>query len=114
IPVSYKLVDDTVGFEIGTYDKNLPLVIDPIFVYASYLGGNDADKALGIAVDAQGSAYISGTTASQNFPLLGAAQNTFKLFSDAFVTKLNPAGTAIVYSTYLGGSRAPTGDAIAV
>ena len=114
ITVSYKLVGDSVGFEIGTYDKKLPLIIDPIFAYSSFLGGNDTDQALGVAVDAQGSTYITGKTAASNFPLVGPAQTTFDTIGDAFVTKINPAGTSIVYSTYLGGPGDDTGYAVAV
>lgn len=114
IPVSYKLVGDSIAFAVGTYDKSLPLVIDPVIVYSSFLGGDDNDQALGVAVDAQGNTYITGSTAATNFPLVGPAQNTLKLFGDAFVTKINPAGTAIIYSTYLGGPGDDVGYAIAV
>ena len=76
-------------------------------VYSTYLGGSGKDKGQGIAVDAAGNAYVTGTTASTNFPTTPAAfQPTFSGGDDAFVTKLNAAGSALVYSTYLGG----TGD----
>jgi hypothetical protein len=74
-------------------------------VYSTYLGGNDTDQGLGIAVDAGGNAYVLGSTSSTNFPTTaGAPQPTFGGVLDASVTKLNPAGSALVYSTYLGGS----------
>jgi hypothetical protein len=75
-------------------------------VYSTYLGGNDDDVAKGIAVDAAGNAYVAGYTASTNFPTtVGAFQPSFAGGDyDIFVTKLNPSGTALVYSTYLGGS----------
>ena len=75
-------------------------------VYSTYLGGTDSDGGYGIAVDSAGNAYVTGYTASTNFPTTpGAFQTTFGGNGDAFVTKLNPTGTALVYSTYLGGTR---------
>ena len=86
-------------------------------VYSTFLGGGTLDSGFGIAVDGSGAAYVTGTTASDNFPTQGALQATRKSLSiidDAFVTKLNAAGSATVYSTYLGGSQADQGSAIAV
>jgi uncharacterized protein (TIGR03437 family) len=88
-------------------------------VYSTYLGGNQDDAGWGIAIDAQGNAYIGGSTMSKNFPTLNAFQATFgglggetnpTPFSvplnsgDGFITELNPTGTALVFSSYLGGS----------
>src|SRR5205823_5639947 len=73
-------------------------------VYCTYLGGSGDEAFAGIAVDGFGNAYVTGGTASTNFPTtLGAYQRVLGGPSDAFVTKLNAAGTALVYSTYLGG-----------
>jgi hypothetical protein len=101
-----------VRFALGEYDAALPLVIDPVLVYSTYIGGNDSDEARDIAVDSSGNAYICGETASTNFPTVSALDATFGggQFAgsrDAFVMKLNAAGTALVYSTYLGGSGDP-------
>jgi uncharacterized protein (TIGR03437 family) len=75
-------------------------------VYSTYLGGNATDVGSAIAVDAAGSAYITGATTSSNFPTQSPYQATYQGgIMDAFVTKLTPAGNALVYSTYLGGSR---------
>jgi hypothetical protein len=92
------------------------LVIDPILVYSTYLGGSGFDAGVGIAVDASGNAYVTGQTGSTNFPTTpGAFQTTYGGGSfDAFITKLNPTGTALVYSTYLGGSGDDFGTGIAV
>jgi Beta-propeller repeat/FIMAH domain len=97
--------DRRVAFRIGSYDHRLPLVIDPVLMYSTYLGGTAGDAASGIATDAQGNVYVAGQTASLDFPQLHAAQSTRGGGSlDAFVAKLNPTGDALVYATYLGGS----------
>src|SRR5262249_28158162 len=73
--------------------------------YSTYLGGTGGDSVAAIAVDGAGDAYVTGNTSSTDFPTTaGAFQTTAPGVSDAFVTKLNPTGTAAVYSTYLGGS----------
>lgn len=84
-------------------------------IYSTYLGGSATDVGFGIAVDASGNAYVTGSTSSTDFPFtLGAFQNSFGGgASDAFVTKLNPLGSQLIYSTYLGGSKSDTGLAIA-
>lgn len=111
---SYALDEDgRVRFALGEYDARLPLVIDPVLVYSTYLGGNGSDAGNDIAVDSAGNAYVCGETFSTNFPTANAIDTTFGSGQlggqrDAFVTKLNAAGTALVYSTYLGGS----GDAV--
>ena len=95
------------GFEIGPqYDPDYPLIIDPILLYSTFLGGNGTDFGLHIAVDASNNAYVTGSTSSVNFPTTaGAFDRTFGGDRDAFVTKLNAARTALVYSTFIGGSE---------
>jgi len=83
-------------------------------VYSTYLGGNAVDEGNGIAVDAAGSAYLTGYTGSTDFPLQNPIRGSNVNSVDAFVTKINPAGSALVYSTYLGGSATDYGTAIAV
>jgi hypothetical protein len=84
-------------------------------VYSTYLGGGSYDEGHGIAVDASGSAYVTGFSYSSNFPTTaGAFQGALGGYDDAFVSKLNPAGSALIYSTYLGGGRYDDGRGIAV
>lgn len=92
-----------IGFQIGSYDHSLPLVVDPTLVYSTYLGGDGSDQAYGIALDAGGSAYVTGRTSAYNFPLVNPLPYP-SFASEAFVTKFNPSGSALIYSTYLGGS----------
>ncbi len=84
------------------------------WVYSTYLGGNNVDEGNGIAVDATGNAYVTGYTASTDFPLQSPFRGSNAASVDAFVTKINAAGSALVYSTYLGGSGTDYGTAIAV
>jgi hypothetical protein len=94
-----------VSFEVGAYDRAQALVIDPVLVYSTYLGGSSEDYGFGIAVDSAGNAYVTGRTASTNFPTASPLQAAYGGSDwDAFVAKLNAAGSALVYSTYLGGS----------
>ncbi|MCI0423602.1 MAG: SBBP repeat-containing protein, partial [Acidobacteria bacterium] len=129
-PVAYQLKQDrrifveaayvlkgrrSAGFRLGHYDPSLPLVIDPVLSFSGYQGGTGLDQAYGIAVDAAGNSYITGTTESINFPL----QSQFAPYpndnrKNAFVMKLNPQGTTVLYSTYLGGNADDEGLAIAV
>jgi uncharacterized repeat protein (TIGR01451 family) len=102
------------GLALGAYDSALPLVIDPVLAWSTYLGGSGADAALAIDVDTAGNAYVTGYTSSTNFPTANAVQAANAGTFDVFVTKLNATGTALVYSTYLGGSSDDAVQAIAV
>ncbi len=83
-------------------------------VYWTFLGGSGDDRGFSIAVDGAGSAYVTGQTQSTNFPVVSAFRNTLSGNRDAFVTKLNTAGSGLVYSTYLGGSGSDSGYSITV
>ena len=106
------------GFAVGRYDAGRALVIDPGLTYSTYLGGAGREfqgSGLGLALDSAGSVYVSGGTNSADFPTTpGAFDRTLDGVGDGFVTKLNPAGSALVYSTFLGGSSSDGGHAIAV
>jgi hypothetical protein len=105
-----------VGFVVGRYDRTRPLIIDPIVVYSSFLGGSGEDFGRSIAVDGVGNAYVTGDTSSTAFP--GVSGSSLQPAGgggiDAFVTKIDALGTAIVYSTFLGGSGDDFGSGIAV
>lgn len=96
--------DGSVGFALGNYNPAHALIIDPTIIYSTYLGGSQFEDAEGIAVAADGSAYVTGTTDSSDFPISAPFQGTKRGDEDIYVTKLNPAGDALVYSTFIGGS----------
>lgn len=86
-----------------------------VLVYSTYLGGNDSDNAWGIAVDTAGCAYVTGGTYSEDFPVTpNAIQSHTSNSWDVFLTKLNPAGNQLLYSTCLGGSQTDIGYGIAL
>jgi len=107
-----------VGFEVGAYDPSRPLVVDPVLVYSTYLGGSGDETEdfprPRVAADASGAVYMTGWTTSANFPTAAALRPALGGGRDAFVAKFNPAGSALVYSTYLGGSADDEGRGIAV
>lgn len=109
----------TAGFRLGRYDRTRPLVIDPTLVYSTYLGGSGfpGDLAAGIAIDEDGNAYIAGSTNSTDFPVVAGSYETSDPAASAnvvFVTKLNAAGTAEIYSTFIGGTWGDWAEGIAL
>jgi hypothetical protein len=104
-----------VGFQLGAYDLSLPVVIDPVLSYSTYLGGSMDDAGNAIAVDGAGNVYVTGNTTSPDFPTASPMQASHGGgTSNAFVTKLDPTGTTLLYSTYLGGEGFDRGNGIAV
>jgi fibronectin type 3 domain-containing protein len=95
----------TVGFDVPQYDPHLPLVIDPVLSYASYLGGPGDDYGTGITLDGEGVAWITGYTTSVSFPASGATTGSYRGSTDAFVARVDGTG-ALLSVTYLGGSGA--------
>jgi hypothetical protein len=122
----YEINGNTVAFRVGAYNHQRDLVIDPALAYSTYLGGSSDDRATGIAVDGNGNAYITGSTKSTDFPTTSGAYDRScgsdgkcnydgdSNRQDLFVTKLNTTGTALVYSTYIGGNSWDDGFGIAV
>ncbi|MBI2838938.1 MAG: SBBP repeat-containing protein [Acidobacteria bacterium] len=103
------------GFDVAPYDANYPLVIDPVvLVYSTYLGGSSSDAGNGIAVDASGAVYVSGFSASTDYPTRNPFQQSLKKDADVVVTKINPKGDGLVYSTYIGGSASDVARDIAI
>ena len=114
VDARFKLRGNTVSLALGAYDRSRPLVIDPVVLnYSTYLGGNGAERANGIAVDSGGAAYLTGRTLSTDFNKVGGIESVSGQ-GDVFVSKLNAAGNAVVYSTYLGGEGDDSGNGIAV
>jgi len=105
------------GFEVGEYDRTRPLVLDPaVLIYCGYIGGSGDDFSYGIAVDGSGNAYVTGSTVSTQatFPVTVGPDLIYDDYGDAFVAKVNSAGTALIYCGYIGGSDTDSGHSIAV
>jgi hypothetical protein len=92
-----------VSLGIGAYDRGLPLYIDPTISYSSYLGGSRTESASAVAADAAGNIYVAGHTDSPSFPVKSPLRS-FGGNTDAFVVKLNPSGSQVLWATFLGGS----------
>jgi len=103
-----------IAFSVPHYDPHEPLVIDPVLSYSTYLGGNAGDAGNAIALDTLNDAYVTGSTASTNFPFVSGYQRNYAGDTDAFVTMLRYDGEALIYSTYLGGNNYDVGNGIAV
>jgi photosystem II stability/assembly factor-like uncharacterized protein len=107
---------EEVAFRVDAWDRTRALVIDPTIVYSTLFGGGlDTNSGNAIQVDAFGNILLAGVTHAADFPTVNAAQSSLAgIGSDAFVSKINPAGTALIYSTYLGGSSDNVALALAV
>lgn len=120
VECSYILHGQAVTLKLGQYDRRAELIIDPVVTYATYLGGNSNDAIAKIKVDAAGSLYICGSTtssgASTGAQSYGGSNSELRQmqFGDAFVAKLNTAGTALVYAAYLGGSGDDLATSLAI
>ena len=134
-PIAYQIIGDArrsidaslvandhgaVHFKLGTYDHTLPVVIDPVYVFSSYLGGTGGDFATAVTTDSAGNVLVTGYTSSADFPTAHAEQGTlggcdqYAGCQNAFITKIDPTGKTLIFSTYLGGSLQDRADAIAV
>ena len=118
VSVGYTLNGQNVAFQVAEYDPRRPLVIDPILIYSTYLGGSNIDAANGIAVAPDDTAFIAGSTFSSDFPTAHPLQANDgggpDFPQDAFVAKIKSDGSALAYSTYLGGENQDAANGIAV
>ena len=105
---------DEVAVALGPYDRDRPLVIDPEIDWSSYLGGTNADHGRGVAIDPSGNVYVTGYTFSSDFPASGGFDPSLGGGSDAFISKVDPSGSSLIWSSYLGGSEHEHAHAIAV
>ena len=115
VAAGYRLTPrNHVEFALAQYDRQHPLVIDPVLVYSTYLGGTGGDSGASIALDAVGNAYVTGAAQSVDFPTTTPlqAQNAGKY--DAFVAKISADGATRLYATYLGGESDDFGLGISV
>jgi hypothetical protein len=106
---SYVLASNNeITLQLGPYDSDRPLIVDPVIQYSTFLGGTTSDSATGIFVDTSGNAYITGATSSTDFPVtMGTLQSNLRsTHSNAFISKLSASGSVLLYSTYLGGTGA--------
>ncbi len=109
-----------VQFRVGQYDSTRALIIDPVFVFSTYLAGTHSDNASAVTTDKGGNIYITGNTSSTDFPTANAEQpqmggcDPYAGCQNTFVTKLDPTGHSLIYSTYIGGVKQDRGAAIVV
>jgi len=117
VPSRYVVSGRRFELALGRYRHDRDLIIDPGIQYTTFIGGSSLEEGNGVAVDSSGNAYVGGTTQSPDFPTtVGAFQRTGapQNFAEAFVSKLNPSGTQLVYSTFIGGSDMEFGRRIAI
>jgi hypothetical protein len=104
----------SIGFSISEYDRTHPLIIDPVMSYSTFLGGAYPDSAADLALDSSGNMIVVGVTQALNFPTVNPIQSALQGPWDGFVSKLNSTGSALIYSTYLGGSDLDTANSVSI
>jgi len=119
VAVDYVLKNKSdVTFQVAEYDSRIPLVIDPILIYSTYLGGSNIDSSNSIAVAPDNTAFIAGGTFSADFPTVHGLQTNRGVLqdfpSDGFVSKISADGSTLLYSTFLGGTDQDAANGIAV
>jgi hypothetical protein len=104
------MADNAIGFVLGEYNTDYELIIDPTLVYSSFIGADATEESVSMAVDNSANAYVCGSTVSANFPVTAGGYDvqlngtgTSSIYSDAFVTKLDPTGSTNLYTTFIGG-----------
>ena len=114
---SYRMVGEGVGFALAKFDSRLPLVIDPVVSYSTFLGRNANEGIFSVAVDASGNTYSAGITTSADYATTPGALVSSAAGAgtgDVLVTKLNATGSALVYSARIGGIGQDAGMSIAI
>jgi hypothetical protein len=111
---TYAINGNEIRFKLDRFDTSKPLIIDPVLSYSTLLGSGFNENGFGIAVDSQGSAYVTGTTDNSSFPTTAGAFKSTSTRGGAFVTKFDPSGSTLVYSTYLSGEGQTSAFGIAV
>ena len=108
--------NQSIGFEVGIYDLNLPLVIDPVITYATYFGTPNTEAAFRVTADASGNAYIVGGSNNQGFPITPSTTyyDSGGQSGDVILAKLNAAGNQMIFTTHIGGGQSNTGGGIAL
>ncbi len=116
VDASFALSGNRVSFRISSFDRRYPLVIDPTLAFSTYFGGSGLDGARGIAVDSSGNVLIAGGTMSGNLPGLNVTSQQVDYMGngDAFIAKMNGAGTALAWVTYFGGANNDSATSIAL
>jgi len=106
VAADYQVLDGTKArLQVASYDHTRPLTIDPVLSYSTYIGGSGGWSNLGIAVDSSGNSYIATYTDATNWPTVNPYQSNKAGTIDVVVSKLNPQGTGLIYSTYIGGKK---------
>jgi Beta-propeller repeat/Thrombospondin type 3 repeat len=114
VDTRYRVTRTRIAFQVADYDRRRPLILDPVLLYGTYLGGSGTDGAVDVAMDATGAAYVVGTSTSTDFPVTAGAFATSPGGYHVFVTKLDSSGSTLIYSAMLGGSAFDVGHAIAL
>ena len=118
VEAAFAMADDRVVFELGAWDRDRELIIDPPLTFSTFLGGALAEFGKDVAVDATGNAYVVGWTRSDDFPVTPGVYQEIKsggaTQGNLFLSKLDPTGSTLLYSTFLGASSHVQGEAVAV